>query len=902
MIGTRLGPYEIRDKLGEGGMGEVYRARDAKLDRDVALKILPELFTSDPDRLARFEREAKVLASLNHPNIAHVYGFEQAGDVHAIAMELVDGHDLAAIIRERGALPLEEALPIARQIADALDAAHERGIVHRDLKPANVKVREDGTVKVLDFGLAKAFSPDADAVSGSVANSPTLTARATQVGMILGTAAYMAPEQAKGRAVDRRADIWAFGVVLFEILAGRRAFEGDDVSDVLASVLKMEPGWSALPPDLPAPVVRLIRRCLEKDPKRRLRDVSEGMLQLEDGLATSANQSAPASVEAVTAPSMVPAPFWRRVLPLAVTAAATAVTVAGIELFWAADTPPAEVVTFHHVPPAEAALLFTSDQDDLAVFPDGSAIVYSTLETGSAMPVLHMRRLDQIDAARLRGTENGLGPFASPDGEWVGFVDGSARDVLKRVPVLGGPATQIARVPGPLRGATWLEDGTIVFGVDGSGLFRVDQGGGDPVALTTPEPPAEQEHSWPSPIPGTNLILFVASEGGSVIVEGRIAVLDLQAGEIVRLELPGSHPRWSPSGHIVYVSEGGSVRAVRFDVDRRSLTGGPVPVLDEVSAKPSGGANFDVARDGRLVYATGSVSASRTLTWVDREGRETPIAADPRTYFYARVSPDGRRLSLDIRDEEQDIWIFDLARGVLSRLTDQPGSDQYGLWTPEGDAVIFSGSEGLYRQRADGTSAPEQLTTANSMTEFPNAVSPDGEIVYRTASAEGANDLFVIALEGDRAARTLLATEHDELNPSISPDGRWMAYQSNLSGREEIYVRPFPDVQAGQWTISNNGGTEPVWSPDGREVFYLAADGKLMSVPVDMSDGFSPGVPAPLFDTAPYFFGGMGRNYDVAPDDERFVMVKNPTSAGAASSTPIVVVLNWAETLKSRVR
>jgi Tol biopolymer transport system component len=433
-------------------------------------------------------------------------------------------------------------------------------------------------------------------------------------------------------------------------------------------------------------------------------------------------------------------------------------------------------------------------------------------------------------------------------------------------------------------------------------LFRVAEGGGDPIALTTPEPPAENEHVWPSPIPGTNLILFVTAGPGAVSVEGRIAVLDLQTGDTVRLELAGSHPRWSPSRHIVYASEDGSLRAVGFDVDRRALTSGPVPVVGDVGVKASGAANFDVARDGRLVYSSGSYSASRTLAWVDREGREETIAAEARTYFYARVSPDGRRLSLDVRDEEQDIWILDLARGVISRLTDQAGGDQYGLWTPDGNSVVFSSSDGLYRQRADGTGAPERLTTADSMTEFPNAVSSDGRIVYRAASARGANDLFLVSLDGDRTVTTLLATEHDELNAAISPDGKWMAYQSNLSGREEVYVRPFPDVDTGQWTVSNAGGTEPAWSPDGREIFYLSAEGRLMSVPVDTSGGFSPGVPVALFDATPYFFGGLGRNYDVAPDGTRFVMVKNPTSAGGDALSGIVVVLNWAEELRARVR
>ncbi len=917
--GARVGSYEILAKLGEGGMGEVYRARDTKLDRDVALKILPELFTSDPDRLARFEREAKMLASLNHPNIAHVYGLEGDGSVLpdgktrslAIAMELVEGRDLTALIAgsedpglHRRGIPLADALPIARQIADALDAAHERGIVHRDLKPANVKVRDDGTVKVLDFGLAKALQGDGaqGETSPSIANSPTLTARATQMGMILGTAAYMAPEQAKGRAVDRRADIWAFGVVLFEMLAGRRAFEGEDLSDVLASVLKMEPDWSALPSDLPAPVVRLIRRCLEKDPKRRLRDVSEGMLQLEEGLAAGSASGAAAAAGQPRDPvaSATPRPVWRRALPFAATAVAAGLAVFGIVVWRAPAPPPAEVVRFLHVPSPDASLISGSSFPDLAVFPDGRAIVYSTIEAGTSVPVFHLRRLDQVEAVRLRGTEGGLMPFVSPTGEWVGFVDLSQRGVLKRVSALGGPPLELAQVSGQVRGATWTTEGTIVFGANSGGLFRIPEGGGEPVALTTPDEAQEHEHVWPSAIPGTDLILFVTAGSGSAFADGKIAVLDGRSGDIVRLDLAGSNPRWAPSGHIVYAAGDGTLRAVGFDLDRLVLTGSPVPVVDEVGVGASGTANFDIARDGRLVYASGAGIGERTLAWVDRAGQETPIGAPARAYFYARVSPDGARLSLDVRDEEQDIWIWDLARAVLQRLTDQAGGDQYGLWTPDGTAVVFSSEDGLYRQRADGTGTPERLTTHGAGSGFPNAVSPDGQVVYRAASG-GANDLFVVPLEGDRTPAPLLATEHDELNAAISPDGRWMAYESNLSGRVEIYVRPFPDVNAGHWTVSNAGGAEPAWAPNGREIFYVSPDRKLMSVPVETSDVFSPGVPVALFDTSSYFFGGVGRNYDVAPDGKRFVMVKNPAS-GAAASTPIVVVLNWAEELKARVR
>ena len=912
MIGQTLGPYEVVAKLGEGGMGQVYRARDTKLNRDVAIKVLPEVFASDPDRLARFRREAQVLASLNHPNIGHIYGFEDSGPTHALVLELVEGPTLADVIAERAAqadaagLPLTEALGIARQIAAALEAAHDQGIVHRDLKPANVKIKDDGTVKVLDFGLAKALAPEAEAAAGSVSNSPTLTAAAfaksyggpgTQLGMILGTAAYMSPEQAKGRPVDRRADIWAFGVVLFEILAGRRAFEGDDISDVLASVLKTEPDWTKLLGDLPAPVRRLLGRCLEKDPKRRLRDIGEGMLQLDDGLS----QSSPAAGSGVSGLSTigasapaVPRAWWRRALPIAATAIVTAVVVWTVSRFVTPAATLPEPMRFEFMPPSNAGLLTSAAHRDMAISHDGRTLVYTTQLGG---PALYRRQMGQMDAVPLRGAESAMAPFFSPDDQWVGFLEPGSFTRLKKVPVLGGPSVPVTQTKYGIYGAAWLADGTIVLGMGASGLVRVSANGGDAVELTKVDASrGELTHRWPAAVPGTSKVLF--SGGGSGPATAFLAVADVATGTVTRLNLPGMMVQYAPTGHLVFATVDGPVRAVPFDVAQMAVRGSPVPVVEGVAVKGSGGSNFTISRDGTLVYALGSgVTDNRSIVWVDRSGRETPIRAPARNYYYARVSPNGARLSLDIRDQEQDVWIWD-DRGTLMRLTADSEPDQYGLWTPDGQHVVFQSNRsqkpGIYVVRADGIGSPRLLVTQAAA--FPNAVTPDGKSVIFRAAGAAKNDLFIVQLEGSGTATPLLATEHDELNAAISPDGKWLAYQSDLQGRMDIWVRPFPDVNAGQVLVSTNGGSEPVWAPSGRELFYLSPDDKIMSVAVTAGKELVPSTPTVLFAAASYYFGGLGRNYDVSPDGKRFVMVKNPATP-APSTTPLTFVLNWTTEL-----
>jgi serine/threonine-protein kinase len=888
--GTRVGSFQILSLIGSGGMGEVYRARDTTLDRDVALKVLPEVFTADPDRRARFGREAKALASLNHTNIAQIFGF----DGHAIAMELVEGPTLADLVASGTGLPLDRALPIMRQIAAALEAAHEQGIVHRDLKPANVKVRDDGTVKVLDFGLAKMWTSDAVSGATDEANSPTLTARATELGLILGTAAYMSPEQAKGRAVDRRADIWAFGAVFFETLTGRRAFDGDDVSEVLASVLKTDPDWAALPVDLPAPVRGLLKRCLEKDPKRRLRDIADGMMQLDEGLTAPAVSSAHARSLS-----------WGR---LALLVAATAILVAigaviATRHFTPAPAPPT-AVRFEFTP-APAAFYTSVLNADLAISPDGRTIVYSATDRQHS-PFLELRRLDQLAAAPVRGGESATAPFFSPDGEWIGFVD-LRSPMLKKVSILGGLAMPICRVA-TTGGATWTADHIIVTGTPLGSLMQVSDAGGTPKSLTTLDRAAgETSHLWPSAIPGTTLVLFVATTGSApAAFSGRIEVVDRATGRTVRLPLTGSYPRYASSGLIIFADEDGTLRASRFDPRTLSVSGSPASVLDGVSGKSSGAANFDVSADGRLIYVpgTGHYTADRTLVWVDRTGQETPIGAPIRTYASPRLSPDGTRLLVTMRDQLLGTWIWDFAREQMTRLGDGTG---LAIWTPSGaqypEHIIYStgtfNEGGVFWKRPDGLGQAEPLIEKPG-SYITSTITPDGKLIVLRSFVADKSHLFVLDI-GDRKIRQLpLENDYDQRNAEISPDGKFIAFESNVTGRPEVYVRPFPNIEQGQWQISADGGTGAMWSPAGQELFYQTNDRKLISVPFSLTHGFEALKQTTVLDLRPYFSVGLGRHFDISRDGKRFVMIKESVTPDARPVS-VAVVLNWFTELQQRV-
>ncbi len=903
--GDRVGAYDVLVLLGQGGMGEVYKARDTKLDRDVALKVLPSLFTDDPDRLARFEREAKSLAALNHPNIAQVYGLEGDGSPSslretrplAIVMELVEGEDLAARI-SRGPLPVDDALTIARQVADALEAAHEKGIVHRDLKPANIKITPDGVVKVLDFGLAKAVAGPEDPASGSnIANSPTLTARATQMGMILGTAAYMSPEQAKGRPVDRRADIWAFGAVLFEMLAGRRAFEGDDVSEVLASVIKGEAHWQALPADTPAPVRRLLARCLEKDPKRRLRDIADGMLDLDERLTAPVAQATTGSVPARR-------PLWRRLLPVA---AAVFLTGAATYLVTTALRPgPGEAsrVTFSMQP---TAIERFSRTHSLALSPSGRLLLYGgtpATEAPTAFTQLYLRPLDQLDGRIVIGAENATMAVFSPDEEWIAFAQVSGGYRILKVPVDGGPSTLICESPEPIRGVAWSRDDLLIFGT-GVGLFSVQAGGGQPVPITNvPAGTTDAYQYWPTLVPGTNLAVVVLGAARDTV--GVLAAIRLDTGEITNLGIEGTYPRYLSSGHIAYVTSDGALRAVPFDTSSVAIAGDAVPLVTSIGLTSGGTAYFDISETGMLVYMPGGneTAGQKRLVWVDRAGSASPVAAEPRSYFYPRVSPDGTRVAVESRDQEEDVWVWDFGVETLRRLTTGPAPDQYPVWTPDGLRIVWSsfrdGRNGIYVVNADGTGTMERL--ADSDVELsPNAMAPDGTgVIVRSFRSLGSNtDLFFVPLTGGGDVRPVLAAPFNEQNASISPDGRWLAYQDNTSGRMQVTVRPFPDVDQGNWQVSTQGGRDPLWSPDGRELYYVNPQGMMMRVPVTLTPTFSHELPQPLFDASAYD-SGIGRNFDIAPDG-RFLMIKSEETT-SEERPELIVVLNWLEEVKSRVK
>ncbi len=910
--GARLGSYEILSSLGAGGMGEVYRARDTKLNRDVAIKVLLPAVANDPDRLARFSREAQVLASLNHPNIAQIFGLERqegrdgqdTGATAFIVMELVDGEELAQRIA-CGSLPLDEALPIARQIAEALEAAHEQGIIHRDLKPANIKVRADGTVKMLDFGLAKALEP-AGASAGNATNSPTLSMHATQAGIILGTAAYMSPEQARGSTVDKRADLWAFGVVLYEMLTGTRLFQGATISDTLAAVLKTEPDWTALPPETPVPIRTLLRRCLEKDRRNRLADAADARLEIQDTLTAPAVSATDAGRAAV----LVSRPAWRRALPVVV--ASLVAVAAGTAATWlamrASSTPPAVVRVTIALRPGEVVGTTLPDPD-LAVSLDGRRLVYAG--TAGGQPQLFVRALDQLEPTPLRGLTNPRTPFLSPDGTWVGFFEGN--QTLKKVAVTGGPALTLCQTTAPPRGASWGPRDTVIFATTATdtGLLEVSAAGGEPRVLTRPDPAkGEVDHLFPEILPGGEAVLFTIRTTGP-IENSQVALLDLRTGQSRVLVAGGSHPHYAASGHLVY-GVGGTLRAVAFDLDRLQVRWTPVPVVERVVMKTiSGAANFSLARDGSLVYLAGDLqSFARTLVWVDRQGREDPIPAPPRGYFYPRLSPDGRRVALDVRDQENDIWIWAFAGQTLTRLTFDPSFDQYPVWTPNGARVVFSSGSpaNLFWRAADGTGTAERL--AEAPTEMlGHSFSPDGtRLVFRQTNPKTGFDLSLLSLPSGpgrgttRDVRPLVSTPAQEQNAEVSPDGAWLAYQSNESGTNEIYVRPFPDVEQGRWQVSTGGGRQPLWARSGRELFYRAPDGTLMAVPIQPGPGFTRGNAAVVVDRA-YVEGGggaVGRSYDVSPDGTRFLMIKE-AAASTGTAPQLVVVLNFFEELKRLV-
>jgi len=791
LVGRTLSHYRITAPIGAGGMGEVYRATDTALRRDVAIKVLPEAVARDPERLERFRREAHLLASLNHPNIAAIYGLEEADGTPFLALELVEGEDLSAHIA-RGPMPLADALPIARQIADALEAAHEQGIIHRDLKPANIKVRADGTVKVLDFGLAKAMDP-AGASSVDVMNSPTLTVRATQMGVVLGTAGYMAPEQARGKAVDKRADIWAFGAVFYEMLSGQRAFEGDDVSVTLASVLKEDVKWDALPQDLPATLRMLLRRCLEKDPKKRLRDIGDARIEL-DGGTESGDQAAVASA------------VQSRASRLWILAAAILV-VGAFAAGWSLR-PPAEP------PVAYLDVDFGGDltlREPFVISPDGQRVAFVGVDR-NGKSYLSTRRFDESSVTRLREVHSDIQTMTfSPDSQWIGYVTYD-RQVMK-VGVAGGPPTRIASGVGSDFGhAEWGLDEILVPTY--AGLSRVSIADGKSSTVTG---------RFGSFLPdGRTMLLGTAglSDAGTLT---SLAPGDTAPRPVARFR--GRSPRYLPIGYLIYIGDNDILQAVRFDVNKKEISGEPVPLMERVQSFVSSGT-------GTVVFVRKDDGDDRRmLAWMDEAGRTEAILKEPGLYSSPRLSPDGKQVAFGSIDRDAIlVSIHDIARGItrrLARIARPDGSapaSPYLLWTPDGRHLLYRSAGAIWLMRADGSGAPRRLLeTAGT----PESISPDGRrLAISLGGKDTKRDIWIATLEGGPAALQanspvlLLGGAADELNPVFSPDGKWLAYTSDESGEALIYVLDTAHPES-RWPVSSIGSFLPQWAPSGQELFFV---------------------------------------------------------------------------------
>ncbi|MBI1955829.1 MAG: serine/threonine-protein kinase [Acidobacteria bacterium] len=782
--GTQFGHYEVLGHIGSGGMGEVYRAKDTKLGREVAIKVLPEAFARDSDRLARFRREAHLLASLNHPNIAAIYGLEVSNSTHFLVLELVPGEDLRERLVREGPVPLEEVLGIATQIAEALEHAHEKGVIHRDLKPANVKVTPEGKVKVLDFGLAKAFA--AEPSETDIHNAPTASGSPTIPGVILGTAAYMSPEQARGKQVDKRTDLWALGCVLYELLTGKPAFAGESVTDILGAVLHKEPDWASLPAETPQSVRLLLRRCLQKDVKERFRDAADVAIQMKEA------QHAPAVPTTAVAPQK--APFWRRLLPWAVAAVFAVVASIAVWNLKPSPSPPSQPVSRFAIalPPNER--LANLESPAVAISPDGTQLAYVASRDGGG-PQIYLRAIDALEGNPVPGTQDGHAPSFSPDGKWLLFF---AEAKLKKVQIPGGSPISLSDAPGNVATASWGLNDNIALGTRAfPTLLQVPAAGGKLQAFTWLDGKrGDTAHRFPEFLPDGKAVLFAiaAGMGNAGWDAAKIVVQRLDTGEQRILVEGGTAPHYSPTGHLLFV-RAGIVMAAPFDLKRLEVTGTSVPILDGVTEYPSlGSAQFSISQTGILAYVPGAFQGDdRKLVWVDRKGLVQPLAAPPGTYEGPRLSPDGKRVAVI---NKINVWTYDISRDTLTRLTFDPSNGIAVGWTPDGKRITYSLSSGgpanLFWKPADG-SGPEEWLAHSEYVQTSPSFSPDGKtLAFYEVNPGSGRDIWVMPLDGDRKPRLFLRTEFSEGGAVFSPDGHWLAYASNESGRSEIYVQPYP--------------------------------------------------------------------------------------------------------------